>query len=454
MRIEETTSIPIRQDRATVLMGDAATLQGTLKAVAADHGAKRYPVTGWNSTQDSFRWELCADESGDYFVTLLIRGLDAEVQVLCGNSHLAGQVYGEWDRIELGTVHLSHGRNEITLAAPQPGRGLELYSMELISPKNRTRVESLADELRSNTAWMRQARYGLQFHWTSRSQPRHGARKPYAEAVVDFDEQAFAKMAYEAGAGYVMLTTSHSEHYFPAPIQAIDRLMPGRTTERDLVQDLAGALGELDIKLMLYYHCGHDHWNEPEGWWERTGFDPAHPATFVENWCSIMTEIGERYGESLAGWFFDDGCVYYPLNPPFETMACAAKAGDPGRVICYNSWIWPRFTDFQDYFCGEGYRWLKIERHLPPDGTGIFMAGPQRGLQAHTNFILEGSWVHRQSETPIPPPNVDRRTFANDMKKAIDRGIVPSVNLEIYQDGMVSEQSLGHMRAVKSAVRA
>lgn len=176
MGIEETTSIPIRQDRATVLMGDTATLQGAMNSVPADHGTKRYPVTGWNSPQDSFGWEPCANE-----------------------------------------------------------------------------------------------------------------------------------------------------------------------------------------------------------------------------------------------WFIDGGCVYYPLNPPFGTMAHAAKAGNAERVICYDPWIWPRFTDFRDYFCRESYRWLKITEDLPQDGTGIFTKGPQRGLQAPTNFILEGSWLHNRPKTPVLPPTVDGRTFVNDM---------------------------------------
>ena len=76
-----------------------------------------------------------------------------------------------------------------------------------------------------------------------------------------------------------------------------------------------------------------------------------------------MREIGERY---------DDGCVYYPLNPDFRALGWAAKAGNPGRVICCNPWIWPRFTDFQDYFCGEGYGFLKSHEWLPDDGSGIF----------------------------------------------------------------------------------
>jgi hypothetical protein len=234
---------------------------------------------------------------------------------------------------------------------------------------------------------MVQARYGLQFHWTSHSQPRRGPRKPYAQAVRDFDVKAFADTVSETGAGYVTVTTSHAEYYFPAPIRAIDGVLPGRTTERDLPADLADALGRKGIRLMLYFHVGHDHWQERDGWWKRFGFDPADPGRFLDNWCRIQEEIGARYGAKLAG------------------------------------------------------------------GNGIFTGGPQKGLQAHANFVLEKDWCHWQPETPIPPPGVDKDTFVRDMESAIRRGIVPSVNLEIYQDGTMSPQSLEWMRAVRAAVK-
>ena len=444
----------IKTDRPTVLMGDAAVLHGGLQAVEPDHGAKRFQVTGWTDSDDAFTWQVAAEHPGDYLVTLLVCGSNARVQVRCNNNTLVSDVNDDWDRITLGRIHLDQGQNEIVLHAPHPGQGLELYSIEFISPALQDNLLHRAEKMRSDTTWMRKAKYGLQFHWTSQSQPRHGVQKPYNEAVRDFDVASFAQMVHDTGAGYIILTTSHAEYFFPAPIRAIDRTMPGRTTDRDLIRDLADALGGFGIRLMLYNHCGHGHWQEPDGWWKRTGFDPADLDPFIENWCSIISEVGERYGSSLAGWFFDNGCVFYPLNPSFEKMTAAAKAGNRDRLVCYNPWIWPRLTDFQDYFCGEGYMYLGVDRYLPEDGTGILTGGPQKGLQAHTNFILESSsWVHDTPNTPIPSPHIDKDMFVEDMKAAIARGIVPSVNMEIYQDGTVSEESMAYMQAVRAAVK-
>lgn len=186
----------------------------------------------------------------------------------------------------------------------------------------------------------------------------------------------------------------------------------------------------------------------------RCGHDPRNPERFLTNWCSSFGEAGRRYGSRLAGWFFDDSRVYYPLNPDFRRLSAAAKAGNPGRVICYNPWIWPRCTDFQDYFCGEGYGFLKVNENLPADGTGVFSRGPQQGLQAHTNFILESDWCHSKPETAIPLPKIPKETSISDVRSAIARGIVPSVNLEIYQDGGVGPTSIEYLRSLKAAVSA
>ncbi len=447
-------SVTIKSDRPTVLMADAARLQGGLKARPAEHGAKRFHVSHWTSAADSFTWTVEVPQASLFEVVALVRGAGSTLELKAGGRSFEKQIDTGWDRIALASAPLQVGTNTLVLSAPSVGAGLELYSLELITAELRERLNEEARAVRSDTSWMRQAKYGLQFHWTSQSQPRKGPAKPYSDAVRDFPVKEFARIVRDTGAGYVILTTSHAEYFFPAPIRAIDRIMPGRTARRDLVHDLINALGEHGIRLMLYYHTGHDHWREPDGWWVRCGFEARNPETFLANWCAITSEVGNRYGEGLAGWFFDDSCVYYPLNPDFRRLTLAAKSGNAKRLVCYNPWIWPRCTDFQDYFCGEGYEFLKVRKNLPDDGTGIFIAGPQKGLQAHTNFTLESDWCHSQRDTPIPPPRIPRGELVSDIRNATSHGIVPSINLEIYQDVGIGDASQAYLEALRAAVKA
>ncbi len=444
--------VRIKNDRPTLLMGDEAAIAGGPKPQIVTHGAKRLQVRNWTGAEDSFTWQVEAPGSSEFLVTALTKSKGAVLEVKTGSQKLERPVETNWDRIDMGRLRLGKGIHEVTLRAAKPGEKMEFYSLELVSPALDRKLQQQAKQMRSDTAWMRRAKYGLQFHWTSQSVPRHGARKKYADAVSDFPVEKFAQIVKDSGAGYVIITTSNAEHYFPAPIKAIDRILPGRTTERDLVRDWIDALRPHGIRLILYYHCGHDDWKNPDGWWRHTGYDSKNPQKFLDNWCSIVSEVGNRYGKGLAGWYYDDACVYYPLNPDFRRLTAAAKAGNPERVVCYNPWVLPRSTDFQDYLCGEGYDFLKLWDGLPADGTGIYTAGPYKGLQAHTNFVLERGWVHGRLDTEIPPPQYPKDQFVQDMKAGIAHGIVPSVNMEIYQDVGVGEASLEYMKAVKQAV--
>jgi hypothetical protein len=436
--------------RETVLMACDADLSGSLNRIPIEQTCKYFQVTQWNSPDDEIAWTVLSESNADFDVTMLVKGRNARISVKCNGEQENIPVNSVWDRVQAPPVHIKQGVNRIVLKATDPGEGLEIYSLELITAEDARRREARVRTLRSDTQWMRTAGYGVQCCWTNQACPRIGLRKPYNAAVEAFDVEGFVRAVAGMGVGYVIMTTSHDDYYIQAPIAAVDRVLKGRTSSRDLIADLIAALNIYGIKLLLYYHIGHgDYYRDSiNGWWAHTGY-LQNKAVFWEHWQEIIGEIGERYGNGLAGWFFDDGCAYYPLNPDFDTLTSVAKNGNPDRVICYNPWIWPRMTDFQDYFCGEGYDFLRTTDYLTPNGNGIFTGGPQKGLQAHTNFILERNWWHDKEDTPIDVPQIPLAQFQADMKRAFVYGIVPSVNLEIYQEGAFSDESVRYMQSIK-----
>ena len=106
-----------------------------------------------------------------------------------------------------------------------PKAKLALLSIELVRPEVKTSIEKAAKSLRASTEWMVQAKYGIMTHWTARSKPRYGPPKTYAKAVEDFDVESFAAMVQRTGAGFVVITTSWADYYFPAPIKVIDKIL-------------------------------------------------------------------------------------------------------------------------------------------------------------------------------------------------------------------------------------
>ena len=170
-------------------------------------------------------------------------------------------------------------------------------------------------EFRSSTKWFADAKYGVFLQWGEWGYPQHGEKKKWPQMIDDFDVEKFAATMQEIGAGYVIWSPTWRTHYFPAPIKAVDNVLPGRTSKRDLIADLISALGRRGIKLILYYHCGRGdkewqarNWatDDPNNW----GMDP----TFRKNWGNIITEVGLRYGKGLAGWLMTRASIRSPTK--------------------------------------------------------------------------------------------------------------------------------------------
>jgi hypothetical protein len=462
---------------ANVLMAADAALQGPLKVQWPDQAA-RFWVWNWTSNDEAFTWKVRVPEAGRYSVRLLTENC-GQVLVDCKlpapppvkveltsklgkldttieyRKAAAGNM---WMRDEAGMIELPAGESEITLRAVAPAGqpfNLALFSMELVRPEV---VKALAKEavaLRSSTKWMADAKYGLMFTWTAASFPRNGPAKTYAEATRDFDVNAFAEMVENTGAGFIVFATSWSTYYFPAPIQSWEKVAPGQTTQRDLIAELADALAKRNIKLMIYYHAGRAEAN----WWSGTHARSMDRAAYFKEWEDQIREIGLRYGDKLAGLWFDDGTTfYYSLQAPWKEMTEAAKAGYPGRVVGYNSWILPKATDLQDYACGEGDFSDRLtaenDVELPKGGSGIYLSGPQKGLQATITMTNEGgNWGHTEKDTAAPPPRYTNAQMVDYLRQAMARKDVPIINLEVYQDGMPSQQTMDEFKAIKAALQ-
>ena len=450
-----TVPLVVNPAAVTLLRGDRAELRGGLRY----HGPNDY-IEGWNSLDGTVSWKVKVLEAGDYEVAVTYSCASgnggSEYEIVSGNSRVIGKVRettgwaGGWYNFEkelVGVLHLPKGFSKIKVRVtkkPKAGEAMRLHSLELIpvSAKDAIAAErERARRMRASTEWFVEAKYGVMFHWTAQTQPRYGPQKPYWEAVRDFDVNAFADMVMETGAGYVIFTACHAQQYFPAPIQTLEKILPGRTCQRDLIGEIADALNERGVKLILYYHQGLG--DTP--WLKASGFYNKDKTQFYNNVCSLLTEVGERYGKKVAGYWFDDR---NPLQP-FERLYKAAKAGNPDRIIAWNSWIYPKLTEFQEYYAGEfGGALVPI-----PERSYFEEGGPQAGLQPHGLIFLDDPWVHGKPNSPIAPPRFETQELIRYVKECIAKKFVITMNLGIYQDGTVSSETLEQMKALRKSVR-
>ncbi len=176
---------------------------------------------------------------------------------------------------------------------------------------------------------------------------------------------------------------------------------------------------------------------------------------FYGNVMEILSEVGDRYGEKLDGWFFDGGQRYYNCHfdgsdsvgissAPFKRIGQAARNGNCERVLCYNPWILPQLTQYQDYFAGEGSTGATGLK------DGVFTHGGQKGLMAFGCFPLERRWGHIDKNTPIQAPRVDAVTLARRITRAKKNRHPLAINLEMYEDGSVSPVSAALLKEVRA----
>ena len=171
-------------------------------------------------------------------------------------------------------------------------------------------------------------------------------------------------------------------------------------------------------------------------------------AEFDSHHRDILEEVSLRYGCKVSGFFVDGGRRCYAFGAPWEQLTRAMKAGNRDAIVAYNPWVYPKLTDFQDYWVGESGGAL-----LPPPEASCFEeGGAQAGLQPHLNPLLDDPWAHYQPDTDIRAPLFGNEELIEYVRTCIAAKTVPSINMGITQDGMVSPATLEQMKALRRAI--
>lgn len=460
--VSEPMAVAVSPTEITYLMADRAVRSATLldRTDETNGTVKRFWVQNWRQPEESFAWPVTVPHPGKYEVTLMISApAGTPIQIFGPKGNLTFETTAtsrggySWDRITLpAPLSLPAGKSTIGIRLLKPvttGRsGAALKSIELLNVVERPAMDARIRNFKSDTSWLNEAKFGFMCQCGEWAYPPHGPRKRWPAMAEEFDVEKFANMVDSTGAGYAVWSATWATYYFPAPIKAIDKIMPGRTSQRDLIGEIADALRKRNIRLILYYHLGHDRNAENGSWWSKNWVSPDDKSLFLNNWCAIIGEVGERYEERLAGWLFDDDLVYYPA--PYERLGHAAKAGNKNRLISYNPWIQARGTDFQDLQFGEGL----TGDDLPISASGIWPAGPMKGLHAHGNFQIDGpDWGINRPDTVISPPHLTPENAVQIGLSAAERDMALSWNMLMYDDGDVSEASLKLLQQAGQAVR-
>ncbi|WP_420386700.1 alpha-L-fucosidase [Roseivirga sp.] len=176
--------------------------------------------------------------------------------------------------------------------------------------------------------WWRDARFGMFIHWGLYAIPagewkgttnhaewiRTTAQIPLEEYdqfldefnPVQFDAEAWVKMAKQAGMKYIVITSKHHDGFGLFDSETSDFDVMSTPFKRDILKELAEACQKEGIKL-CFYHSIMD-WHHPDylprrGWEKDRTTEGAEFPRYIDYMKSQLKELLTNYGEIGVLWF-------------------------------------------------------------------------------------------------------------------------------------------------------
>ena len=308
----------------------------------------------------------------------------------------------------------------------------------------------------ARTDWFKDAGYGLFCHWHSQSVNADGSKKDYYTAVKEFDVNAFANQVDEAGAKFVIFTLIHGRHELAFPSAVMDSICPEHTsTQRDLYADMFTALNAKGIRMMFYWNM-HATKEEPD--WHDGSKWATDKAWFVQKQYDLVEEIGNRYGDKLAGWWLDHCYDNDPRLPAdvrnwgakfdFAKYAVKLRSGNTNRIVTFNFrwkfWGCDWGKGIMDYQAGEDgleNNWIPASRFAGEGGTQWFAC----------DATDDPNWMHVKPGV-IKPRYATERVISYIQNVISNQGVF-AYNCAMYNNGKIAEDTMVQLRAVKKAIR-
>lgn len=249
-----------------------------------------------------------------------------------------------------------------------------------------------APDLPHAADWLKEVRLGAFMHFLP------GDARGLAK-VNDFDVPALVQQLKAMGAAYFVFTLGQNSGFYNSPNAVYDQFVgwaPGeRCARRDLPLDLSRALQAEGIRLMLYLPCQTPNQDSraqrafglPEG-----KKDQPIDEVFAHKWAKVIHEWAARYGDKVAGWWFDGGYKHIHFNDAIaDIYADAVKRGNPKAIVTFNPGVkLVRHTRAEDYTAGE----LNEPFDILPASRWV------DGSQWHALTYLGSTWGRRDTRQP------------------------------------------------------
>ena len=297
--------------------------------------------------------------------------------------------------------------------------------------------------------WM-SGKYGIAVHYLSQICCTDGTNKDFNEMAEMFDVDRFCDEAKDMGASWVLFPFGQNSGYYWSENPYIEERISGRCSRRDLPLEIAKGLSERGIRFISYLPVEVDDQSEEirnAFFWDKS----ADKKEFMEIWMKIVEYYGEKFGNLMAGWWFDG--AYKSSEKSFkrthdwdnsrfdkERWLKCTHAGNKDRVIamCTGANHMKYVFEEEEYLPGETNSLDKFPWDYDSNQK-----------QWHAFTYLDGFWGGFEEMKKIPDPRFTDKELFEYVKKCLDLKGAVTLNIGIYGEGYLSEKTVLQLKRMK-----
>ena len=330
--------------------------------------------------------------------------------------------------------------------------------------------------------WMSQGKYGMMIHYLIDpvGDNDEDKLKDFNNKVNSFDLDRFMSYVDICDPAWLCITIAQNYGYYIGENAYIDKIIPGITSDRDLITELGKELKKRGKRLLCYLP-GEAKYNSDihpklisAFKWDDN--DPKREA-FFKAWEQVFYSYSQKFKDLCDGWWID-GCYDFYTNGfwDFSVWAKALRSGNQNSALAFSDGSFCidslyNITDENDYFPGEvtacqggqirmdpgiyGLKGMTVEGYAPckdyiklytPDNKYI------DGALAHALVPIDTLWcIYFNEDSPwiyYPSKDIIKliKSF-NDVEGAV------TINVPVTYEGEIPETTINKLIDIKKAIR-
>ncbi len=324
--------------------------------------------------------------------------------------------------------------------------------------------------------WMAQGSFGMMVHYlVTPDGDDPTARSADLNRTVDgFDLDGFMNQFSETGADWLIFTIGQNTGCYNSPNEVLDVLLPGHTSKRDLVAEIAGRVKGMGKHFISYLPV--EMTQQSDDMKQAFGWNPEDQTHFLKRYLSFIRAYSVKLGPLNDGWWYDGWAGNLTQGWDPRDWIEASKAGNPKSIVAISDagFLLGReqpVSPLQGYLAGEVHFLYQGKIHYgfvsrsedlteAPDGT-LLLRGEKLKLYMPSSRFVDGVQWHALVPLELtfnPAISNERCHYSDEELTEFVRGCkkvegAVTLNVPIDRQGHIPAPSAAQLKRLSEALR-